>query len=89
MRFILYVKSGCPWCVEAVDFLKSQGYPFEEIDVRRNPEAFKKMIEISGQSLAPTLAAGELVLPDFGVPELEAFLDRHGITPGDVSGADA
>ncbi len=88
MRFTLYVKSGCPWCVEAVDYLRGEGYAFEEIDVLRNPDDFRKMVEVSGQSLAPTLVAGELVLPDFGVPELEAFLDRHGITPDDVAGTD-
>ena len=89
MKFILYVKSGCPWCTEAVGYLRDEGYAFEEIDVLRNPDDFKAMVEVSGQSLAPTLVADELVLPDFGVPELEAFLARHEITPDMVgSGGD-
>ena len=28
--------------------------------------------------------AGDLVLPDFGAPELEEFLEEHGIEPDDV-----
>ena len=87
MRFTLFVKSGCPWCVEAVDYLKGKGYPFEEIDVLRDPAAFKEMVEVSGQSLAPTLVADALVLPDFGTPELESFLEKHGILPENVEGA--
>jgi len=29
----VYVKPGCPWCVQAVAFLRDAGFDFEEIDV--------------------------------------------------------
>ncbi len=79
--FQLYVKPGCPWCTDAVDYLREHGYAFEEIDVRRDPDAFAEMRKVSGQSLSPTLAVGDLVLPDFDTDELEDFLKEHDLQP--------
>ena len=76
----LYVKPGCPWCVEAVDWLKSRGLAFREIDVFSEPGAFDHMKAISGQSLAPTLELADgTVLPDFDVGQLERFLRERAI----------
>jgi len=77
----LYVKTWCPWCVRAKQMLDSRGYRYEEIDVEADRAAYAEMKRLSGQSLTPTLVVGEKVLPDFGPPELEAFLSRHGIVP--------
>ena len=77
----VFVKPGCPWCVDAVKYLRQNGFRFEEIDVLGDPEAFQEMISLSGQSLAPTMEFQGKILPDFGIPELEAFLQEHGITP--------
>lgn len=78
----LYVKTGCPWCIDAVDWLNARNLDFEEIDVFESPSAFTHMREISGQSKAPTLELpdGE-VLADFDVRQLERFLDDHGAIP--------
>ncbi len=81
--FQLYVKPGCPWCHDAVDYLREHGYAFEEIDVRRDPDAFAEMRKLSGQSLAPTLVVGDLVLPDFDTDELEDFLKEHDLRPAE------
>lgn len=78
----LYVKTWCPWCVDAVDWMKRHGYVFEEIDVQASREAYQRMREISGQSLTPTLELenGD-VLPDFDVGQLERFLRERGLYP--------
>jgi hypothetical protein len=39
------------------------------------------MKEISEQSYVPTLVAGEEVLANFDVEQLEKFLDEHRIEP--------
>ena len=52
-------------------------------DVINNAEAFDEMIELSGLTLAPTMTYGSLVLADFGVPELEEFIEENGIEPED------
>ncbi len=77
----VYVKPGCPWCVQVVGELRAKGFAFEEIDVIADRNAFAEMKRLSGQSLAPTITYGELVLADCGVPELRAFLQKHGIHP--------
>ncbi|MEO6847993.1 MAG: glutaredoxin domain-containing protein [Chthoniobacterales bacterium] len=77
----VYVKPWCPWCVDAISWLKKNGYTFEEINVLTDRAAFDRMREISGQSLTPTLEINDLVLPDFDVKQLERFLKTHNITP--------
>jgi monothiol glutaredoxin len=76
----LFVKPGCPWCVEAVDWLEARGLAFREIDVFSEPGAFDRMREISGQSLAPTLEMPDgTVLADFDVGQLERFLKERAV----------
>jgi glutaredoxin 3 len=78
----LYVKVWCPWCVKAREWLDNHGFQYELIDVEKDRSAYDEMIRISGQRLTPTLAVGDLVLPDFGPEELEAFVNEHQLTPG-------
>ena len=51
------------------------------MDVRRNAVALDELKRVSGQTYAPTLVIGNLVLPDFGPDELEEFLKEHKILP--------
>jgi len=77
----LYIKSGCPWCIKAAAYLDSHGYTYQEIEVRSDAAAFAEMKKISGQTYAPTLAIGDLVLADFDTDELAAFFSKHDIQP--------
>jgi hypothetical protein len=61
--------------------LDSRGYKYELIDVEQSRAVYDEMIKLSGQRYTPTLAAGDLVLPDFGPEELDAFLRKHNINP--------
>lgn len=79
----VYVKTWCPWCVDALAWLRERGYQFEEVDVLADGAAYKHMKAISGQSLTPTLETADgLVLADFDVRQLEKFLQTHHIQPG-------
>lgn len=82
--WILYVKSGCPWCVEAVEYLDERGYKYQQVNVLRDQEAFERMKELSGQRLTPTLSIdeGDLLLADFDTGQLEKFLKKHDLQPG-------
>jgi glutaredoxin len=71
----------CSGCIDAKDFLQARGYKFVEVDVGRNRAAYKEMKELSDQSYVPTLVAGEEVLANFDVDQLERFLDKHRIEP--------
>jgi glutaredoxin len=78
----LYVKTWCPWCVTAQEWLDARGYGYELIDVEAKQADFDDMIRLSSQRRTPTLVTGEgLVLPDFGPDELAVFLEKHSITP--------
>jgi glutaredoxin len=79
----LYVKTWCPWCIDAIDWLKARGYPFEQIDVLSSKVDHDRMIAISSQRKTPTLELDSgAVLPDFDVRQLEKFLAEHKILPG-------
>lgn len=77
MKPTLYVKTGCPYCKAAKDFLDGNQINYREVDVRKDEAAMKKLEEISGQTKTPTLEHDGEVLADFGVEELEAFLKKH------------
>ncbi len=76
---IIYVKTGCPWCEEVLEFLDAKGIDYEEITVTGDREAMREMSELSGQSKAPTMDWGGEVLADFGVEELVPFLQERGV----------
>jgi glutaredoxin len=75
----LYVKTGCPWCDDVIDYLAEKEIEVEKITVTGNPEAMQEMVELSGQSKAPTLEWDGEVLADFGVEELIPFLKELGV----------
>jgi len=78
----VYIKPWCPWCVDAIDWLKARGYRFRSVDVLTDAAAYDHMRKISGQRLTPTLETEDgLVLPDFDVGQLEKFLQTHKIGP--------
>ncbi len=75
----LYVKTGCPWCREAIDTLNQFGVAYDEVVVSGNADAMAKMVKLSGQSKAPTMDWDGEILADFGADELIPFLQAKGI----------
>jgi glutaredoxin len=78
---ILYVKPACSWCRKAENYLRAHGYSYTLVDVISDRAAFAEMKRLSGQTYAPTLVVGDLMLPDFGPEELGEFLQQHQILP--------
>jgi glutaredoxin len=75
----LYIKPGCPWCDEVVEYLDRKKIDVETIVVSGNREAMQEMVELSGQTKAPTMEWEGEVLADFGVDELIPFLKKRGL----------
>ena len=75
----LYVKSGCPWCEEALEFLERHQIEHETTVVTGDRAAMQEMVDLSGQSKAPVLDWDGDVLADFGADELEPFLRERGV----------
>ncbi len=76
---ILYVKTGCPWCKEVIDFLGDNGVGYREKNVSQDPAALEEMRAKSGQTKAPTLDWHGRILADFGVMELKPFLQKQNV----------
>ncbi len=77
MTPILYVKTGCPYCKAAVEYLNERKISYEQVDVRGSDEKMKKLEKLSGQTKTPTLDWNSDVLADFGTDQLEEFLKKH------------
>jgi glutaredoxin 3 len=75
---ILYIKPGCPWCDEVVDYLDLQKIEVQKRIVSGNRELMQEMVGLSGQTKAPTLNWHGEILADFGVDELIPFLKKRG-----------
>ena len=73
---ILFVKSGCPWCEEALVYFKSQNVELEVREVRSNKPFMDQMVALSGQTKAPTFALGNFIVADFDVSEFKVELAK-------------
>jgi glutaredoxin len=73
---ILFIKSGCPWCIEALSYFESQGVQLETREVRGNKVFMEQMVKHSGQSKTPTFVMGDFVVADFDVGEFKAALQK-------------
>lgn len=76
---ILYVKTGCPWCHEVIEFLDSHGVSYREQNVSEQAGAMEEMQKKSGQTRAPTFDWHGKILADFGVDELVPFLRKQNV----------
>ncbi len=76
---MIYTKSGCPWCKDALVFLNEKNVPYEEREVLGNPEYFKELMRKSGQTKTPTLDLDGEILADTDAPALEVFLREKGM----------
>ncbi|MGJ8652986.1 MAG: glutaredoxin family protein [Opitutaceae bacterium] len=73
---ILYIKSGCPWCREALSFFNSQGVDLDIRDVLENPKDMDAMVSLSGQTKTPTFEFEDFMVADFSVDEFLAELSE-------------
>ncbi len=73
---ILYIKSGCPWCREALSFFNGQGVQVQVRDVNANPKDMDAMLALSGQTKTPTFEYEDFMVADFDVDEFLAELSK-------------
>ena len=66
-RITIYTKPGCPHCAAAKEDLRRRAVAFVEHDVRSDPAALRRMLELNGgRRHVPTLIEGERVTVGFG-----------------------
>ena len=74
---IVYIKSGCPWCREALQFFDEHGVDLDVKDVLESNSAMDRMVAVSGQTKTPTFEYGDFIVADFDVDEFKAELDEY------------
>ena len=77
----LFVKSFCPWCHEATAWLDAHGITYETLNVSKSAEARAEMLELTGQTKAPSIDVDAHILADFGADELEDWWKRMEFEP--------
>jgi glutaredoxin len=76
---LLYLKPGCPWCGEVVEFLATHRIGHRVKNVSQDSAALAEMERISGQTKVPVLDWHGKILADFGVVELKPFLRQQAV----------
>lgn len=71
----VYTTSTCPYCTKVKSFLTEKGVEFSAIDVSKDAEALKEMIEISGVRSVPVISACGEVMVGFDQGKLEQMLN--------------
>jgi glutaredoxin 3 len=72
----LFIKPGCPWCDEAIDWLEAHGVQYTKLNVISDTDAREEMLDLTGQTRAPSIEVDGHVLADFGADELEEWWDK-------------
>jgi glutaredoxin 3 len=75
----LFIKPYCGWCHEAMQWLDRRGIQYEVLDVISDAKARKEMLQLSGQTLAPTIDVDGEILADFDTDQLEEFWRDQGL----------
>ena len=70
---ILYIKPGCPWCTDALDYFRRKQVALDVRDVIASATESRDLLACSGQSKCPTFKYGAQVKADFGVDEFEVW----------------
>jgi len=59
----VYSTPMCPYCYTLKEFLKENGFEFEDIDVSKDKKSLDEMVEKSGQMGVPVIEIdGEIIM---------------------------
>ena len=75
-KIIVYSTPTCPWCHALKDFLKEKNIEFEDIDVSKDQEKAKEMIEKSGQMGVPQIEINGKMIVGFDKEAIEKELEN-------------
>ena len=70
----LFTSPGCPYCFTLKEFLKQNGIEFEDIDVSKDENALKEMIEKSGQMGVPVVDIDGQIVVGFDKEKISELL---------------
>ncbi len=73
-NIIVYVKTGCPWCIGVLNLLKEKGVKYEERNVTESKAFMDEMVQKSGQAKTPTLDIDGHILADSDKDQVAAYM---------------
>jgi glutaredoxin len=68
-----------------MEYLDRKGITYEKVDVRGDQEKMEELKGLSGQTKTPTLKWDGEILANFGVDELQRFLEQRESQTGPAS----
>lgn len=73
-KVTVYSTPTCPHCHHAKDFLKDNNIPFEDIDVSKDRDKAREMIEKSGQMGVPVIDIDGKIVVGFDQGKVQEIL---------------
>ncbi|HNU96730.1 MAG TPA: glutaredoxin domain-containing protein [Candidatus Portnoybacteria bacterium] len=77
LKVRIFSTPACPYCVALKGYLKERNIEFEDIDVSRNLEAQKEMIERSGQYGVPVADINGEIIVGFNQERINQLLNLN------------
>lgn len=74
MAVTIYTTPTCAFCHAAKEWMKQNNVAFNEVDVSRDPNGVKKLIDLSGQLGVPVIDVDGSIIVGFNRPTLESTL---------------
>ncbi len=74
MAVIVYSTPTCPYCHKAKDYLTEKGVEFEDVDVAKDQDRAKEMVEKSGQMGVPVLDINGTIIVGFDKAKMDEAL---------------
>lgn len=70
----LFTKPGCPYCVDAKEWLQKNGCAFDVLDITKDVKILREWRELSGGVGVPVLAHGRDLVVGFSPERYGEFL---------------
>lgn len=71
----IFTSVGCPYCFTLKEFFKEKGIEFEDIDISRDEEAQRDLIQKSGQMVVPVVEVDNQIVVGFDKEKIVKLLN--------------
>ena len=76
---VLYSGNHCPSCVQAAQWLTTNGYKFQKVEVNGNPQLIDQLVASTGQRTVPQFFYNGSWLPG-GFPDVQRLAQQGRLT---------
>jgi glutaredoxin 3 len=76
-RVVVFSSPTCVWCMRAKTYLRTQGVPFRDVDVSRDPAAARDLVRRTGQMGVPVIEIDGVSIVGFDQARIDSGLGLH------------